>query len=454
MNLNKNKNPENWLKYLRFLLIGSYIIKLFNFIFSKNKIRKIENNLKDYIKEEENEVDKFVEGKESFEKFCRDSNNIFLEYFIPCDQNNHKPKILRTKSLIIISFALLLLKFAVISYLFFIYPNTAKMTEIITQELHGLINQSRIENNLPVLTFNNKLNQVAEAKADDMIAKDYFAHQSPDGRMPWDWINRDEYPYLYVGENLAMNFTSAKSAHNALMLSTSHKKNILNSKYADIGLAVVSGELNGQKTNILVEIFGSTKYITAPLAKNTAPVVAPAIKEDIKNSPEKTDVLAVQNENINNDEKLNIGDKPEKSDLPAEETIPAQPVASEPVESNQVDNNLITDEESPAAQKKIIAAVSPNPELENNISAPVEEIEIKDYKKLGVATLVINYSKYIFLAALIFLSIALLLNIFIRINIQHKPVIIQTLLVIIFIAGLLTVKIHFVENIIEHISVL
>ena len=328
------------------------------------------------------------------------------------------------------------------------------MTEIITQELHGLINQSRIENNLPVLTFNNKLNQVAEAKADDMIAKDYFAHQSPDGRMPWDWINRDEYPYLYVGENLAMNFTSAKSAHNALMLSTSHKKNILNSKYADIGLAVVSGELNGQKTNILVEIFGSTKYITAPLAKNTAPVVAPAIKEDIKNSPEKTDVLAVQNENINNDEKLNIGDKPEKSDLPAEETIPAQPVASEPVESNQVDNNLITDEESPAAQKKIIAAVSPNPELENNISAPVEEIEIKDYKKLGVATLVINYSKYIFLAALIFLSIALLLNIFIRINIQHKPVIIQTLLVIIFIAGLLTIKIHFVENIIEHISVL
>ena len=70
----------------------------------------------------------------------------------------------------------------------------------------------------------------ALAKAEDMAINNYFAHYSPNGKKPWDWINRDNYAYLFVGENLAINFTSAEAVHEALMNSPTHRQNILNEK--------------------------------------------------------------------------------------------------------------------------------------------------------------------------------------------------------------------------------
>ena len=54
--------------------------------------------------------------------------------------------------------------------------------------------------------------------------------------MPKNICKKNEYKYIYVGENLAMNFNTSNSVHNALMQSLTHKKNILNTQYKDIGL--------------------------------------------------------------------------------------------------------------------------------------------------------------------------------------------------------------------------
>jgi len=50
------------------------------------------------------------------------------------------------------------------------------------------------------------LEQAAQLKANDMAEKGYFAHTSPDGKTPWEWLKDVSYPFLAAGENLAVNF--------------------------------------------------------------------------------------------------------------------------------------------------------------------------------------------------------------------------------------------------------
>ncbi len=319
----KNDDDKNGLKWIISLILGGFLIKFLCFVFKGDNEKKIAKNFKDFFKKEKKEVDELVGGEESFKEYCEDSGSIFKNYFIPNDSNDFKPKILRTKPLAIIAITLLLLKASVAGYLFFIYPNLAKMSGAIQNEVYSLINVEREDNNTPPLALNGKLSEVAKKKAEDMIDRNYFAHKSPDGKMIWDMINRSEYPYLYVGENLAMNFTSADSVNKALMSSASHRKNILNPKYSDIGLAVVSGDIDGKKTNVLVEVFAYPKPAKAVLAaaapkKETPPALSapPAVvkKEKppvkpVKNSPppakeivkqivrdkEKSGITAIQN---------------------------------------------------------------------------------------------------------------------------------------------------------------
>jgi hypothetical protein len=92
----------------------------------------------------------------------------------------------------------------------------------------------------------------------DMLNENYFAHTSPDGITPWYWISKAGYKYVAAGENLAKGFTESEYVHEAWMSSPSHKANILNSTYQDVGIAVVEGTINGEKTTIAVQFFGKS----------------------------------------------------------------------------------------------------------------------------------------------------------------------------------------------------
>ena len=121
----------------------------------------------------------------------------------------------------------------------------------------ALTNNSRIEVGLPELLISDKLSVAAEKKAQDMFANQYFDHDSPQGLTPWDFIKSAGYKYRHAGENLAIDFISANSAHKALMESSSHRANILNVNYSEIGIAVVEDIFEGSKSIIIVEEFGA-----------------------------------------------------------------------------------------------------------------------------------------------------------------------------------------------------
>lgn len=140
--------------------------------------------------------------------------------------------------------------------------NTVFADFLSAEEMISLTNQARVENGLPVFLINSKLTEAAEKKAADMFRFQYFDHNSPSGKTPWDFIKSTGYNYKYAGENLAIDFITAKGAHQALMESLSHRENILNLNYTEIGIVAVEGIFEGSKSIIIVEEFG------APFVKN------------------------------------------------------------------------------------------------------------------------------------------------------------------------------------------
>lgn len=139
--------------------------------------------------------------------------------------------------------------------LIFAAPTSA--SEINAENILKYVNASREEEGLADLAIDSELSQVANDKLNDMISNQYFAHTSPDGITPWYWFEKNKYDYKYAGENLAISFLTAEAEHKAWMDSPTHRKNIMNPEYQEIGIAVGVGEIDGQMSIIAVQEFGA-----------------------------------------------------------------------------------------------------------------------------------------------------------------------------------------------------
>ena len=122
--------------------------------------------------------------------------------------------------------------------------------------LVDLANSSRSKEGLTSLVINDKLSAAASDKAQDMLKNQYFAHISPDGKTPWDFIKANNYDYAYAGENLSIGYNNDQELHSAWMNSETHRDNIMNKNYDEIGLAIVKGKFEGNETTIVVQMFG------------------------------------------------------------------------------------------------------------------------------------------------------------------------------------------------------
>lgn len=136
-------------------------------------------------------------------------------------------------------------------------------TNINPEEVIEITNKKRMEAGVGPVTKNDLLTTAAKQKGEHMFKLGYWAHIAPDGTEPWFFFNSVGYKYRFAGENLARDFDDSKSTVDGWMASTSHRENMLSSKYQDIGVAVVTGSLNGRDTTIVVQLFGypSTKAL-------------------------------------------------------------------------------------------------------------------------------------------------------------------------------------------------
>jgi len=199
--------------------------------------------------------------------------------FVPQEKNNHRAKILNPFVL-----ALLILFYVASQQFLNFYalarPGVLGYSSLIAPEtIVALTNQERESQGLGPLELNSTLSESATRKAGDMFAFNYWSHNSPSGRTPWDFFKEVDYEYRIAGENLAKDFYNNESVIRAWMKSPSHKENILNSKYKEIGVAVVNGTINGMQTTLVVQHFASplTALGDTDLAQTTTPVPQEAL---------------------------------------------------------------------------------------------------------------------------------------------------------------------------------
>lgn len=102
----------------------------------------------------------------------------------------------------------------------------------------NLVNSTRKDNGLGAVTYNSKLEQVAQAKAADMNNQNYFAHTNPEGKSDFSFASDAGYKYKWIGSNIAKgDFSSVSAVFTAWMNSPEHKANILGVQGVEIGYA-------------------------------------------------------------------------------------------------------------------------------------------------------------------------------------------------------------------------
>ncbi|HEV2828723.1 MAG TPA: CvpA family protein [Pyrinomonadaceae bacterium] len=107
-----------------------------------------------------------------------------------------------------------------------------------------LVNKERVAAGLRALAPDPELTQVARQHSADMFARGYFAHDTPDGRDPFDRMRAAHVRFDTAGENLALAPT-VPVAHRGLMNSPGHRENILQPQFGRVGIGIMDGGIRG-----------------------------------------------------------------------------------------------------------------------------------------------------------------------------------------------------------------
>ncbi len=241
-------------------------------------------------------------------------------------------------------FALILLTFALANVQSFVWVNSKWLVStVLPAVVVTETNAARKDEDLPPLVRNSVLDQAAQLKAEDMATHGYFSHKSPEGITPWHWFREAGYEYAYAGENLAVHFTDSSTVVDAWLKSPTHRANVMNTDYTEIGIGTAKGTYEGFDTVFVVQLFG-TPAIVAPTPATSA-----------------SDVL----------------------DLPLPVAEPVT-VASVPQPEPEVESEINTSmtEEGTVVYESFMATVTPGAVLAETTAAPVVATETSFFARL------------------------------------------------------------------------
>lgn len=116
------------------------------------------------------------------------------------------------------------------------------------------VNDYRESNGLRKLRLDPKLVDSSSDKCQDMVKKDYWSHDAPDGETPSSFIENRGYNYSSAGENLAYGYDDAKEVIAGWISSESHNENLLMAHYTDVGYSVCFAKSFDSEENQLVVV--------------------------------------------------------------------------------------------------------------------------------------------------------------------------------------------------------
>ena len=337
-----------------------------------------------------------------------------------------------------------MIKIAAISFVLLL-PYSTFFSAITRDRLVDLINQVRQNNNLPPVSLNQTLDETAGFKVNDMLANNYFEHTSPSGVTPWSWFKKAGYNYAYAGENLAIDFAQTDAVFSAWMASPAHRDNILNPNFNEIGLAVKNGPLQNHDATLAVLVFGRpAAEIARPSGgkpqteQDTTPANTRSKEKTISASGRSTAPVVTS-------ATPKILRTPTPAQSPSTSTSPASPASPA---STSLGETSLDGPDQIIAGKENIKLQSIAGEITGNLSINEEIIKLSDNlflannkwtpKVLGAfASKTDEVTKSLYLYFTLFLTLALIVNIFVKIEVQYWQTIFSTTLVILLSSALI-----------------
>ena len=122
--------------------------------------------------------------------------------------------------------------------------SNAKVREDLEAKMLELVNQERVQRGLKPLKADPQLAVVGRMHSQDMFARGYFSHYTPEGKDPFDRMKASHVHFLSAGENLALGQT-LMICHEGLMNSPGHRANILNPSFGRLGIGILDGGVYG-----------------------------------------------------------------------------------------------------------------------------------------------------------------------------------------------------------------
>lgn len=128
----------------------------------------------------------------------------------------------------------------------------------VRREMLARVNEIRRKAGAPPLELDPVLQKTAQAHAQDMLARGFFAHKSPSGTTVRERSRSAGYDWRTIGENIAEGQKSVEEVLTTWMGSPGHRKNILEPRFQDLGIGLVTGRTrDGEYRVIWVQNFGA-----------------------------------------------------------------------------------------------------------------------------------------------------------------------------------------------------
>lgn len=109
------------------------------------------------------------------------------------------------------------------------------------ERLCALMNEARATEHLPPLELTEALDRAAQPYAEDMAARGFFSHVSPEGSTFMDRIRASGAKFRAAGENIAMGPQTSEDVFRLWMNSPGHRANILSRDFRRVGVGYRAG---------------------------------------------------------------------------------------------------------------------------------------------------------------------------------------------------------------------
>jgi uncharacterized protein YkwD len=126
----------------------------------------------------------------------------------------------------------------------------------LSAEMLARVNELRRTSGLAPLRPDPRLARAAQQHAQDMLARSYYGHETPEKRGPLQRALAAGYRPIAVGENIARGELSVSEVLEGWAKSPGHRREMLDPDFADVGFGFARGRSGEDYRIFWVQLFG------------------------------------------------------------------------------------------------------------------------------------------------------------------------------------------------------